>query len=86
MHRSSPATYPAVVAEGLRQVERGHRVGDDLAGRDARALAQQADAQQALVGHRPLEQQAVVAEPVAMVGRVDDDGVVGQAEVAQRDA
>ena len=35
----------------------------------------------ALVGHRPLEQQAMVAEPVAVVGRIDDQRVLARGRV-----
>ena len=74
-----------IVAKGLRQVKRGHRVRNDLGGGDSRALHQQSNPQQALISHRPLEQQAMIAQPVTVVGRIDDQGLVQQPQVAQRD-
>ena len=54
-------------------------------GGNAGSARDEADAQQRLVGRRTLEVKAVVAQQVAMVGRIDDDGVVAHAQPVEFD-
>ena len=74
----------AVVVERRGEIERGDRIADDVVPGYAWPLDDQSDAQQTLVVHRPFEQQAVIAEPVTVVGRVHHDGVVGKPHLVER--
>ena len=73
-----------VVGERRGQVERGHGLRHHLAGRNAGTAREQSHPQQAFVGHRTLQDQAVVAEPVAVVGRVHDERVLRETQLIER--
>lgn len=44
-----------------------------------------ADVEKSFEGHRPLQDKPVISQPVAVIGRVDDIGVVGQTLSLQLD-
>ena len=75
--------HASVVVDGGVQVERRYRVRNHAAGLDTRTAHDEAYAQQAVVHHRTFEYQAMVAQPIAMVGRVNNDGVIRQAQVVK---
>ena len=62
----------AVVHEGRPEVDGRDRLVAGLAGRDSGAADDHGHAQEALVVHRALQDQAMVAEPVTMVGDVEN--------------
>src|SRR5688572_25048701 len=72
------------IAEGRVQVERRDGLRDDAPRGDSRSARDHGDAQQVFVRRRAFQIQAVIAEELAVVGRVDDERVLREAEIVER--
>ena len=68
-----------VVEERRREIDVQHHVAVDGVGADGAGVAHEEGHAQGFLVHQALVEPAVIAEEEALVGGVDDDGVVGQA-------
>ena len=71
---------PAVIGKGCGEVHGRDRIVVDDAGTHSRAAHDQRNTKKPLVMHRPLQHQPVITKPVAMVGGIDNNRVVGETE------